>query len=90
MAIAARNLGLVMRKVFGIGKPRTLHAGGKPDGEEGSNGEGHGEPAGNGPDGLLKRLFRHLRALSIRQRNGTLAPNNNWRKREPFAFAMAW
>ena len=90
MAIAARNLGLVMRKRFGIGKPRTLQAGGKPDGEEGSNGEGHGEPAGNGPDGLLKRLLRHLRAFSIRQRNGTLAPANNWREREPFAFAMAW
>ena len=92
MAIAARNLGLVMRKLFGIGKPRTLQAGGKPDGTDGAKGEGHGGPdgPGNGPDGLLKRLLRHLRAFSIRPRAGILAPANNWREREPFAFAMAW
>ena len=92
MAIAARNLGLVMRKLFGIGKPRTLQAGGKPDGADGAKGEGYRGPdgPGNGPDGLLKRLLRHLRAFSIRQRDGTRAPANNWRKREPFAFAMAW
>ena len=65
MAIAARNLGLLMRKLFGIGKPRTLQTGGKPDGTGGTGGPGGDKGPGTGPtglDGLLKRLCDHLRS----------------------------
>lgn len=64
MAVAARNLGLLMRKLFGIGKPRTLQAGGKPDGNGGSGGNGGNGGEGNptSPDGLLKRLCDRLRS----------------------------
>jgi transposase len=61
MAVAARNLGLVMRKLFGIGKPRTLQTGGPAGGNGGKGGDG-GEGAPQTPDGLLKRLCDRLRA----------------------------
>ena len=61
MAIAARNLGLLMRKLFGMGKPRTLQTGGSADGDGGSRGTG-GEPEPQSPDGLLKRLLCRLRS----------------------------
>ena len=38
MAVAARNLGLLMRKLFRVGKPRTMQAGGQPDGNGGKGG----------------------------------------------------
>ena len=58
MAIAARNLGLLMRKLFGMGKPRTLQMGG----HGGPNGDPGPGPVPTGPDGLLKRLLRLLRS----------------------------
>ena len=61
MAAAARNLGLLMRKLFGIGKPRTMQAGGSP--EEGGRGE-----ALEGAEGLLCGLLARLRSLSARLR----------------------
>ena len=70
MAVAARNLGLVMRKVFGIGKPRVLQPEGSPgggrsgSGGDGAGGGGNGE--GNGPErpeNLLRRWLRWLRHL---------------------------
>ena len=61
MAVAARNLGLVMRKLFGIGKPRTMQTGGPPDGNGGTGGDG-GAGAPQTPDGLLKRLCELLRS----------------------------
>ena len=50
IAAAARNLGLLMRKLFGMGKPRTQ----QPE----------GPPAGNGPqtpESFLRQLIRRLR-----------------------------
>lgn len=61
MAAAARNLGLLMRKVFGIGKPRVLQPGGSP----GGGGDGGGGGPGNRPrtpQTLLRHLLRRLRA----------------------------
>lgn len=70
MAVAARNLGLVMRKVFGIGKPRVLQPEGPPGG--GSKGDGPGGGgrggSGEGPDrseNLLRRLTAWLRARCV-------------------------
>jgi transposase len=59
MAAAARNLGLVMRKIFGIGKPRVMQSV-----EKAENGGG-GHPT-EGAEGLLHTLFNHLRSLSAR------------------------
>ncbi len=60
MAVAARNLGLLMRKLFGIGKPRTLQPGGPASGPG-----GNGDKAGNGPaetpESILHQLIRRLR-----------------------------
>jgi transposase len=60
MAVAARNLGLLMRKLFGIGKPRTL----QPDGQAAGPG-GNGESGGNGseetPESILRQWIRRLR-----------------------------
>jgi transposase len=62
MAVAARNLGLLLRTLFGIGKPRTLQTGGKPDGNGGAGGEQGPNPGVTGPNGLLKRLCDRLRS----------------------------
>jgi transposase len=77
MAAAARNLGLLMRKVFGIGKPRVLQPGGSPGGGSKGGGGGKGSGSGDGPGGggkngprdgpetpetFLRRLIRHLHA----------------------------
>jgi transposase len=86
MAIAARNLGLVMRKVFGIGKPRTLQTGG-PGGSGGNgNGDGPGDGNGGGDQGLeslLKHLLRDVTRFSRRE----FAPV---RKRTPRARFGLW
>ena len=95
MAIAARNLGLLMRKLFGIGKPRTLQAGGKPDGSNGSNdGGGGGGPEGNGKgpngtEGLLKRLLNVLKVMFIRHYVPIAPPNADWQIRKISLFASA-
>lgn len=69
MAIAARNLGLLMRKLFGIGKPRTLQPDRPPSGSGERNGPGgsQGPNAPTNPDSLLTRLLRRLRAFTTRQ-----------------------
>ena len=89
MAIAARNLGLLMRKLFRIGKPRTMQSVG-----EGSKGEGEGPGdqggPGNGPDGLLKRLLDPLRKLSGRIRFGLIAWVRVSRFRDSSSLALAW
>ena len=69
MAAAARNLGLLMRKVFGVGKPRVLQPEGPAAG--GSKGDGGG-PGGGGkhgpgdgpqsPETFLRQLIRRLRS----------------------------
>jgi transposase len=74
MAAAARNLGLLMRKVFGIGKPRVLQPQGPPGGGSKGGGDGGG-PGGGGkqgpgegpesPDTFLRRLIRRLRAPCV-------------------------
>jgi len=70
LAAAARNLGLLMRKVFGIGKPRVLQPEGPPGGRtgggsggDGSGGSGSGRPGQDPdrPENLLRRLIRWLR-----------------------------
>ena len=70
MAAAARNLGLLMRKVFGVGKPRVLQPERPPGGGSKGGGDGGG-PGGSGktgpgegpdsPDTFLRRLIRRLR-----------------------------
>ena len=87
MAIAARNLGLLMRMLFGIGKPRTLQAGGTSDGSDGSDGT---EREPNGPEGLLQRLLRHLHAISVRIRSGFASRLIECRVRDDSPPVIAW
>jgi hypothetical protein len=66
MAAAARNLGLLMRKMFGFGKPRVLQPEGPPGGGSSGSGTGGGGNKGSGegphsPDTFLRRLIRRLR-----------------------------
>ncbi len=67
MAAAGRNLGLLMRKLFGIGKPRVLQAGGAAEGDGGGP-EGGREGSVGGPEGLLRALLGRLRSLSALMR----------------------
>ena len=87
MVIAARNLGLLMRMLFGIGKPRTLQAGGMSDGSGGSDGTGR-EPTG--PAGLLQRLLRHRHAISVRIRSGFASRLIKCRVRDDSPLVIAW
>jgi transposase len=50
IAAAARNLGLLMRKLFGMGKPRTQ----QPEGKAAGNGP-------QSPESFLRQLLRQLR-----------------------------
>jgi len=54
MAAAARNLGLLMRKLFRMGKPKTQ----QPEGPLAGNGP---EEVPQTPDSLLRQLIRRLR-----------------------------
>ncbi len=57
MAAAARNLGLLMRKLFGMGKPRTQ----QPEGKAAGNGGRGSEEAPATPDSFIWQLIRQLR-----------------------------
>jgi transposase len=61
MAAAARNLGLLMRKMFGIGKPRVLQPEGSPGGG-GSDGPGEGPKS---PETILRHLIHWLRTRCV-------------------------
>ena len=60
MAAAARNLGLLMRKLFGIGKPRTQQPDGPAAGNGGNGGSGSDESLKT-PESFLRQLIRRLR-----------------------------
>lgn len=60
MAAAARNLGLLMRTLFGIGKPRTLQSDSPPAGNGGKDGSDSDESLKT-PESLLRQLIRRLR-----------------------------
>jgi len=72
MAVTARNLGLLMRKVFGIGKPRVLQPAGTPGGGADGGGPGKGGSGKKGPeegpqlpDTFLRHLIRRLRDRGV-------------------------
>ncbi len=65
MAAAARNLGLLMRKVFGIGKPRVLQPEGPPGGGPGGGGEKESGEGPQSPDTFLRHLIRRLRGRCV-------------------------
>lgn len=65
LAAAARNLGLLMRKKFGMGKPRTLQSNGSSNGGDGggnSDGESGPDKPG-GPKSIMKRIWDQLLAI---------------------------
>ena len=57
IAAAARNLGLLMRKLFKMGKPRTQ----QPEGQAAGTGGLGSEEAFTSPESLLRQLLRRLR-----------------------------
>ena len=65
LAIAARNLGLLMRRMFGKGKPRTLQDGGSRKGDGNGGGKSGREDQGS-PHGLIKRIWDRLRSIPNR------------------------
>jgi transposase len=87
MAVAARNLGLLMRKMFGIGKPRTLQTGDCGN-DDGGNGGCGGKGGGISLDKVLKQLLHQLQCFknhfptnTRRERCNSRFAKNRFRKK---------
>ena len=74
LATAAHNLGRVLRKLFGVGKPRTLQG----------SGEGGASGAGTAAEGLLGALTPLWRVLT-----GRAARNHSWQHRNALSRVIA-